>query len=63
MKEERENLLTPEEVAAWLKIKTSWLYQHIHARSLPFRYVKVGRYCRFPESGIREYLRQQEVAQ
>jgi excisionase family DNA binding protein len=58
---EREVLLTPEELCAWLKVKTSWLYQHIHAESLPFAYVKIGRYVRFPESGILEYLKKQGV--
>ena len=55
----RENLLTPEELCGWLKVKTSWLYQRIHSKSLPFPYVKIGRYCRFPESGIRAYLDKQ----
>jgi excisionase family DNA binding protein len=56
----REVLLTPDEVTSWLRIPRSWLYQRIHSRSLPFRMVKVGRYVRFPESGIQEYLVKQE---
>jgi excisionase family DNA binding protein len=55
----RENLLTPEELCGWLKVKTSWLYQHIHSKDLPFPYVKIGRYVRFPESGVLAYLKRQ----
>ena len=53
-----ENLLTPEEVANLLKIPKSWIYGRIHSRSLPFPLVKVGHYCRFPESGVRAFIEQ-----
>jgi excisionase family DNA binding protein len=56
---QREVLLTPDEFTAWTKIPKSWLYGHIHSKSLPFPFVKIGRYVRFPESGIREYLKKQ----
>jgi excisionase family DNA binding protein len=51
-----ENLLTPDELIAILKVPKSWLYGRIHAGTLPFRYCKVGHYIRFPESAVREYI-------
>jgi excisionase family DNA binding protein len=51
-----DNLLTPDEVANLLKIPKSWIYGRIHSRSLPFPLVKVGHYCRFPESGVRAFI-------
>jgi len=56
----REVLLTPDEFVVWTKVPKSWLYQHIHSKTLPFPYIKIGRYVRIPESGIREYLEKQE---
>jgi excisionase family DNA binding protein len=57
--QDHEILLTPEEVCSWLKIPKSWLYGRIHAKNLPFAMRKIGRYVRFPESGIREFLERQ----
>jgi len=53
-----ENLLTPDEVSALLKIPKSWIYGRIHSKTLPFPLVKIGHYCRFPESGVREFIEQ-----
>jgi excisionase family DNA binding protein len=63
MESTRESLLTPEELCSWLRIPRSWIYQHVHSKTLPFAYIKVGRYVRFPESGILEYLAKQGKAQ
>ena len=51
-----ENLLTPDEVVNILKIPRSWLYGHVHAGTLPFKFCKIGHYLRFPESAVREYI-------
>lgn len=51
-----ENLLTPDELTAILKVPKSWLYGRIHAGTLPFPYCKVGHYIRFPESAVRDYI-------
>jgi len=51
-----DSLLTPDEVAHLLKIPKSWIYGRIHSRTLPFALVKVGHYCRFPESGVRAFI-------
>ena len=53
-----DNLLTPDEVASLLKIPKSWIYGRIHSRTLPFPLVKIGHYCRFPESGVRAFVEQ-----
>ena len=54
-----DDLRKPSEVAGRLQVHNSWIYQKIHAGSLPFPYVKVGRYVRIPASGVEEYLRRQ----
>ncbi len=51
------HLLTPEEAAEILRVKLSWLYQHTRRRSqdrIPF--VKVGRYLRFREQDLVDYI-------
>ena len=53
---DREKLLTPQEVADWLRVKISWVYQRSHAKTLPFPSIRVGTFLRFPESGIQAYL-------
>ena len=53
----REHLLTPEEAAAILRVKLSWLYQHTRRRTqdrIPF--VKIGRYLRFREQDLVVYI-------
>jgi len=55
-----DELLTPEETVAGLKLPSrDWLYQRIHSDTLPFPYVKVGHYLRFPLSGLRKYIASQ----
>ena len=57
-----DELLTAEEVAARLRVRTSWIYGHIHAGTLGFAHVKVGHYVRFPASGVRKYIESQTRA-
>jgi excisionase family DNA binding protein len=54
-----DELLTPDEVTTGLKLTKNWLYQHVHAGTLPFPFVKVGHYLRFPASGVRKYIQAQ----
>jgi len=52
-----EELLTIDEIAALLKVPKSWIYERTRRRGaerLP--YIKLGKYLRFEESGIRAYL-------
>jgi len=53
---EELELLTVSELAELLKVKKTWVYGHIHARSLPFPMLKVGHYPRFPLSGVRKFI-------
>jgi excisionase family DNA binding protein len=54
-----EELLTLEELTERLKIRAGWVYQHIHSQSLPFPHTRIGRYLRFPVSGVSKYLESQ----
>ena len=49
-------LLTLEEVTDVLQIPKSWVYGRVHAGNLPFEYVKIGHYFRFPHEGIKKYI-------
>lgn len=54
-----EELLTVDELTERLKIKSGWVYQRIHAGTLPFPYCKVGQFLRFPVAGVRKYIESQ----
>jgi excisionase family DNA binding protein len=43
-------LMSVEEVADYLKVKTSFIYDKVHKRQIPFR--KVGKFPRFPKKHI-----------
>lgn len=53
---EFDELLTVEELSALLKVSKNWIYQRIHSKTLPFPYIKVGHYPRFPVSGVKKFL-------
>ena len=57
-----ESLLTPDELAAILKVPKSWIYGRIHSKTLPFPVIKVGHYCRFREDDVRAYLNRMTTA-
>jgi excisionase family DNA binding protein len=58
--EELQELLTVSEVAAFLKVSNSWVYEHTRSRAVPradrLPYVKVGKYVRFDSRLIQEFL-------
>ncbi len=43
-------LMTVEEVAKYLKVKESWVYDKIHTRGIPFK--KIGKFPRFKRKHI-----------
>lgn len=47
-------LMTVEDLAEYLRVKKSWVYQKVHARELPF--IKVGNKLRFSKVEIKEWL-------
>jgi excisionase family DNA binding protein len=54
-----DELLTIQELTERLKVKTGWVYQRIHAGTLPFDYCKVGAFLRFPASSVQKYITSQ----
>jgi excisionase family DNA binding protein len=59
---EDDELLTVDELAGprWLKLPSrNWIYQKTHDGTLPFAYIKVGSYLRFPASDVRRWLESQ----
>ena len=62
-KEERSQLLTVHEVAELLHVPASWVYERTRRRSsdqLP--HVKLGKYLRFEEATITEFIQRQRCA-
>jgi excisionase family DNA binding protein len=47
-------LLTAAEVARRLGVPTSWVYRETRANRIP--HVRVGRYCRYREAAIEEWV-------
>ncbi len=56
-----DELLTPDDFEALTKIPKSWIYGRIHSKTLPFRFIKIGRYVRFRNSDIEDFLRRGEI--
>jgi len=58
----RKRLLTVEEVADMLQVPKSWIYERTRRRGqeqLP--HLKVGKYLRFEELAVRDFLDRQRV--
>jgi excisionase family DNA binding protein len=53
-----DRLLTAEEIAERLGMKTQWVWAQARAGRIP--HVRLGRYCRFRESAIEAWLRNLE---
>jgi excisionase family DNA binding protein len=52
-------LLTVEELAHILKVPPSWIYERTRRRGVAqIPHIKLGKYIRFEERKVREYLRQ-----
>ena len=53
----QDTLLTVQEVAAILKVPVSWVYEHTRGnRRDKLPYVKLGKYLRFFDADISNYL-------
>ena len=53
-----EDLMTVDEVAALLKVPKSWVYDRSRLQGRDqIPHLKLGKYLRFEESAIREWLR------
>lgn len=54
-----DELLTVDDVAAFLKVSRSWVYEHTRSRAphmdrLPF--VKIGKYVRFQSRAVQDFV-------
>ena len=47
------HLMTVDEIADYLKVKTSWVYEKIHTREIPFK--KIGKFPRFRQRDIGQW--------
>lgn len=55
------DILTPKEVAAWLKVSTAWLYDHT-TRSQPIiPHVRMGGHVRFIRGAVQRWLIEQQT--
>ena len=51
----KDELLTVEELAGVLKVKKTWVYDHLH--QIP--HVRLGRYVRFESSAVEQFVQRQ----
>ncbi|MDQ6606061.1 MAG: helix-turn-helix domain-containing protein [Actinomycetota bacterium] len=54
-----DRLLTADEIAERLGMKTEWVWAQARAGRIP--HVRLGRYRRFRESAVEEWLRELET--
>ena len=64
MKEQKEKkmpnkLLTKQELAEYLNVKESTVYQWTHYRKIP--YIKLGRFLRFDLDEVNEWLQEHKM--
>jgi hypothetical protein len=53
-----EDLLTIEELCAWLKVQPSWIYERVRLRTIDqLPHIKLGHYLRFEKQAVVGYLR------
>jgi excisionase family DNA binding protein len=55
-----ESLLTADEVAELLRVTRGWIYAETRAGRIP--HLRLGRYVRYRESAIHEWMAQLELA-
>lgn len=56
------DILTPDELAARLKVRRTWVYEKMRHRShSPLPAMKLGRYLRFNWPSVCEWLQTQSV--
>jgi excisionase family DNA binding protein len=57
--EEKDHVFDVKGLAEYLRVKESWVYQQIHAHSIP--YFKVGKYPRFKKREIDRWMESKAV--
>ena len=48
-------------LAVYLKMNKQWVYERIHRKDIP--HYKVGKYCKFDESEVWEWLKKQNESE
>jgi excisionase family DNA binding protein len=51
-------IFTPETLAQYLKVDTSWVYKQVSSKTVP--YFKNGKYVRFKKSSIDRWIQSRE---
>lgn len=51
----RDELMNVEELAQYLKVKESWIYEKVHRKEIPF--LKAGRFLLLKKKDINQWLR------
>lgn len=54
--EERDRLLTVDDVAAFLGVPKSWIYEKTRHHAIPV--YRIGKYCRFSARELQEWLKE-----
>jgi excisionase family DNA binding protein len=55
------NLISVKELASILSVPVSWIYQRTRTGEIPF--YKIGKYCRFSETEIWAWLKEQNESE
>jgi excisionase family DNA binding protein len=58
-KSEPDTIFDVKELAAYLKVDTSWIYNRVHLVAIP--YFKCGKYTRFKKSVIDKWIEQATI--
>jgi len=58
-KAEPDTIFTPETLAEYLQVDTSWVYKQVSLKAIP--YFKTGKYTRFRKSAIDKWIETQTV--
>lgn len=53
-----DTIFTPETLAKYLQVDTSWVYKKVSSKTIPF--FKSGKYVRFKKSSIDRWINSQE---
>jgi hypothetical protein len=57
------DILTPQELAARLKVRTTWVYEHLRARDEnPLPVIRVGKYLRFSWVNVCAWLQSRQTS-
>ncbi len=56
---QKDTILTPETLAEYLQVDTSWVYKQVSLKTIP--YFKSGKYTRFRKTAVDKWIETQTV--